>query len=131
MRRGMCDSIYDALQTASQSDITNPGSGNQVDDIKPSENNELNKTQHVVPPKHCEYIFVLYLHVGFWFIVVLKSNSNCMVKPNRSIIIRSLSIEVKIQSKGVIIEWELFSYNELYNKLLWQSFGAYHFSYTL
>ncbi|CDY18734.1 BnaC08g08820D [Brassica napus] len=52
MRRGTCDSIYDTLQLASQSDTTNPCTGNQVDDIKPSEDNELNKTQHVMLPKH-------------------------------------------------------------------------------
>ncbi|KAL0854018.1 hypothetical protein Bca101_059170 [Brassica carinata] len=52
MRRGTCDSIYDTLQLASQSDTTNPCTGNQVDDIKPSEDKELNKTQHVMLPKH-------------------------------------------------------------------------------
>lgn len=61
MRRGTCDSIYDTLQLASQSDTTNPCTGNQVDDIKPSEDNELNKTQHVMLPKQSEYIFVLYI----------------------------------------------------------------------
>lgn len=78
MRRGMWDSIYDNLQMTSQGDMTNSGSGNQVDDVEPSENSELNKTQHVVPPKHSEYIFVLYLHfrslhVEFQFTVLLKS----------------------------------------------------------
>lgn len=91
MRRGTWDSIYDNLQMTSQSD-TNPGSGNQVDDIKPSENSELNKSQHVVPAKNSEYIFVLYLHfrslhVEFRFIVVLKSYSNCIVKRHCSIMI--------------------------------------------
>lgn len=62
MRRGTCDSIYDTLQLTSLSDTTNPCTGNLVDDIKPSEDNELNKTQHVVLPKHSEYIFALYFH---------------------------------------------------------------------
>jgi len=63
LRRGMWDSIYDNFQMTSLSDTTNTGSGNQVGEINPIENSELSKTQHVMPPTHCEYIYVLYLHL--------------------------------------------------------------------
>lgn len=63
LRRGMWDSIYDNLQMTSLSDTANTGPGNQVGEINPSENSELSKTQHAMPPKHSEYIFVLYLHL--------------------------------------------------------------------
>lgn len=81
LKRGMWDSIYDNLQMTSLSDMTNTGSGNQVGEINPSENSELSKTQHVMPPKHSEYIFVLYLHLRslhaeFRFIIVLNTYSN-------------------------------------------------------
>ena len=98
MRRGTCDSIYDTLQLASQSDTTNPCTGNQVDDIKPSEDNELNKTQHVMLPKHSEYIFVLYIQycsvlVEFW--LVIRFISNCLVNHHCSIMICTLFEQFK------------------------------------
>ncbi|ESQ56312.1 hypothetical protein EUTSA_v10024181mg [Eutrema salsugineum] len=67
MKRGMYDSIYDNLQTTSPSDMTSPGSGNQVDDIKPSENSELNKTQLVVPPKHSNTVEDIIRRLSLYF----------------------------------------------------------------
>ncbi|KFK36266.1 hypothetical protein AALP_AA4G099800 [Arabis alpina] len=67
MRRGMWDSIYDNLQMTSQGDTTNSGSGNQVDDIKPSENNELVKTHHVVLPKHSNTVEEIIRRLSLYF----------------------------------------------------------------
>ncbi|KAL1208319.1 Protein NO VEIN [Cardamine amara subsp. amara] len=67
MRRGMCDSIYDSLQMTSQSDTTNIGSGNQVGEIKPSENSELSKTQHVMPPKHSNTVEEIMRRLSLYF----------------------------------------------------------------
>ncbi|CAN8232243.1 unnamed protein product [Cochlearia groenlandica] len=67
MKRGMWDSIYDNLQMTSLSDTTNPGSGNQAGDSKPSENSELNETQNDMPPKHSNTVEEIIRMVSLYF----------------------------------------------------------------
>ncbi|CAL9225200.1 unnamed protein product [Arabidopsis halleri] len=67
LKRGMWDSIYDNLQMTSLSDTTNTGSGNQVGEINPSENSELSKTQHVMPPKHSNTVEEIIRRLSLYF----------------------------------------------------------------
>ncbi|XP_010436625.2 PREDICTED: uncharacterized protein LOC104720419 [Camelina sativa] len=67
LRRGMWDSIDDNLQMTSLSDTTNTGSGNQVGEINPSENRELSKTQHVMPPKHSNTVEEIIRRLSLYF----------------------------------------------------------------
>ncbi|KAF8116020.1 hypothetical protein N665_0024s0044 [Sinapis alba] len=118
MRRGTCDSIYDTLQLASQSDTTNPCTGNQVDDIKPSENNELKKTQHVMLPKHSNTVEEIIRRLSLHFEHDLSGEKHISIFRKLQTCEVLLAEQCQVQDFGSLGWGEFSTFLEKYVSLL-------------